>query len=298
MANSFIKKYTWLVEYLLRNDGASFKEIAESWEVDDWVNPNHRPLSRSTFNKMLNAIPDVLHINIVHADSPGDHRYLVDNYHGQLDHLLYSNVSLNALLDRDRKLVGRILFEREPQVNMRWLEDMAQAMSDGKKISFEYKKYGDEFATMRTLSPYCLKMYRRRWYLLADDGGMEKTFALDDRLRGVKVLDETFSLPEGFDAAAHFRDVYGITKEGEPQTVKIKTFGKESSYWRSAPFHSSQKEIDAGEDYAIFAFYLCPDAPEFIHALLSHGATIEVLEPASLRETIKAKIDEMRLVYS
>ena len=298
MANSFIKKYTWLVEFLLRNDGATFKEIAESWEDDDRVNPGHKLLSRSSFNKMLMAIPDVLHIRIVHSDKPGNHRYLVDNYHGQLDHLLYSNVSLNALLDRDRKLAGRILFEQGPKVNMRWLEDIAEAMSEGKKITLDYQKYGDELTTSRILSPYCLKMYRRRWYLLASDNGMEKTFALDDRLRSVTVLEEAFVLPEGFDAAAHFRDAYGITMGGEPQTVKIKTFGTESSYWRSAPFHSSLKEIETGDDYAIFSFHLSPHAPEFIHALLSHGATIEVLEPASLRETIVAQIDEMSQRYS
>ena len=295
MANNCIEKYTWLVELLLRNDGGTFKYISESWAEDERHNPNGAPLSRSSFNKMLAAIPRVLHINISHCK---DHKYRVDNYHGQLDHLLYSNVSLNAILDRDRKLAGRILFEREPMVNMRWLEDIADAMSEGKKVSMDYQKYGDDYATQRVLSPYCLKMYRRRWYLLADDGGMERTFALDDRLKGIKKLEEHFDIPAGFDAARRFRNAYGITMVGEPQTVIIKTYGKESSYWRSAPFHQSQKEIETGEDYAVFSFYLSPDAPEFIHALLSHGATIEVLEPASLRETIITKIDEMEKRYS
>ena len=292
---NYIEKYTWLVELLLSEDGATFKQIDENWREDERLNPGGTPLSRSSFNKMLVAIPKMLHINIVHQK---DHKYKVDNYHGQLDHLLYSNVSLNAILDRDKKLRGRILFEREPQVSFRWLEEIAEAMSEGKMILLDYKKYGDEYTTQRKLAPYCLKMFRRRWYLLADDGGMEKTFALDDRLKGLSVLDESFTLPESFDAAAHFRDVYGITMVGEPQTILIKTVGKEASYWRSAPFHPSQQEVETGDDYAVFSFFLSPEAPEFIHALLSHGATIEVLEPASLRNTIIAKIEEMRQKYS
>lgn len=295
MANNFIQRYSWLIELLLRRNGADFKTIAAEWEKEEKLNPSHEPLSRSSFNKQLKAIPNIFNINIVHKT---DHRYMVDNYHGQLDHLLYSNVSLNNKLNRDRKLKGRILFEREPMVKMSWLEDIAQAMSDGRKISLDYRKYGDSHATQRILSPYCLKMYRRRWYLLAEDYGMEKTFALDDRLEGVQILDEKFTLPEGFDAAARFRSTYGITMKGKPQTIKIKTFGNETYYWRSAPFHCTQQEIETGEDYAIFSFYLSPEAPEFVHALLSHGATIEVLEPTSLRETLIEKIDEMKKLYS
>ena len=289
MANNFIEKYTWLVEFLLRNDGASFRDISESWEEVGHLNPEGRPMSRSSFNKLLKAIPNVLHISIVHSR---DHKYRVDSYHGQLDHLLYSNVSLNAILDRDRKLEGRILFEREPMVRMKWLEDIAHAMSEGKKISLDYRKYGDRHSTRRTLSPYCLKMFRRRWYVLADDGGVEKTFALDDRMEGLKVLDESFMLPEGFDAAARFRDAYGITIGKEIQEVLIKTYGVESSYWRSAPFHSTQKEIETGDGYSVFSFRLYPDAPEFIHALLSHGSSIEVLKPASLRKRVAREMEE------
>ncbi len=295
MANSFIKRYIWLVEFILRCDGASFDEISAAWSIEETLNPSGKPMSRSTFNKHLKAIPKVLNINIIHSKN---HKYQVDNYHGQLDNLLYSNVSLKAWLDKDKKISGRIIFEAEPLCNFRWLEDVAQAMSEGKQIELEYKKFGDELTTQRTLSPYCLKMYRHRWYLLADDGGMEKTFALDDRLQGVKILKESFILPKEFDAASLFRDAYGITMTGTPETVKIKTYGPETFYWRSVPIHLSQKEIETGEDYSVFSFYLYPLAPEFIHALLGHGATIEVLEPASLRETLIAKIDEMKERYS
>ena len=295
MANNFIKRYTWLVELLLNEDGATFETIAEFWKEEEFLNPEGEKLSRSSFNKQLKAIPRVLNINIVRSK---DHKYRVDNYHGQLDHLLYNNVSLNALLDRDKRLLGRILFEDEPRVNMRWLEDIAHSMSEEKQIAIDYHKYGDEFTTRRTVSPYCLKMYKRRWYLLAQDGGEVKTFALDDRLRDIKILDESFAFPEDFDAAAHFKNAYGVTIGKESQEILIKTYGNESLYWRSAPFHPSQKEIKTGDDYAIFSFYMYPDTPELIHALLSHGASIEVLEPSSLRDTLKGKIDEMVKRYA
>ena len=294
---TYIQRYNWLIGFLLELDGATFPEISAAWGDAD-INSSGEPLSRDTFNKHLKAIPKALGVRIFHSKE--DHKYRVDNYHGQLDHFLDGNLLLKRYLDQNKNLEGRILFERSPKLGdeqEKRLGDIAQAMSDGRMILLDYMSYRDDRVTRRTLAPYCLKMSRRRWYLVGKDGDALKTFALDDRLRGVKILNETFQIPQDFDAAAFFSDAYGVTLGKEACEVKIKTFGLETKYWRSAPFHPSQKEIETGDDYAIFSFFLYPDAPEFIHALLSHGATIEVLEPASLRETLKAKINEMTIRY-
>lgn len=298
MATYYLKRYIWLVEYLLRNDGAKFKDIQEEWAYVDDLNPKGEPLSRSSFNKQIMALKDRFKIAIIRSKIDG--KYRVDNYHGQLDNVLLNNISLFVLLDREEKLEGRILFEKDPVVNYTWLERIARAMSDGNRISLDYKSYKDERTTSRPLNPYCLKLHKRRWYLLAKDGPYLKTFALDDRIKGVQVLQETFIFPEDFNANEYFLSAFGI-RPGKPEQIKdvvIKTFGMESYYWRSAPFHHSQQEIETGKDYAVFHFHLNAEDPEIIHSLLSHGATIEVLEPESLRETIKTKIVEMMQLYA
>ena len=139
MSTYYLKRYTWLVEYLLRNDGAKFRDLQEAWAKVDDLNPQGELLSRSSFNKQIIALKDRFNIAIVRSKEDG--KYRIDNYHGQLDPVLLNNNSLFAIMDRDKKLKGRILFEREPVVIFTWLEKIVRAMSDGYRILIDYKSY-------------------------------------------------------------------------------------------------------------------------------------------------------------
>lgn len=291
MAHNDFKRYVWLIELLNRADGASFEDIDDTWKDEPILNPDGEQLFRRTFYHHLNAIREIFDLDIYY--DPKDKKYRVDDVHKEL----MSNLSLNSYLNRYKGLRKRVLTEDDPQASSDVLRVIFKAMHEGRKIRLRYRKYGDKSNRGRILEPYCLKMFKRRWYLLAKEGEHFKTFALDDRTEGVEELSETFEFPKDFNADAYFRDAYGVTT-GKPQTVTIKAYGRETSYIRSAPIHHSQKEMETGDDYAIFSYSLNAKAPEFIHALLSHGATIEVLEPTSLRETIVSKIEEMRLCYA
>ena len=71
----------------------------------------------------------------------------------------------------------------------------------------------------------------------------------------------------------------------------------QADYWRSAPVHHSQKEVETGPDYAIFELRLNPDSIELEQLLFSKIDQIEVLEPASLRDKMKTNITKMRARY-
>ncbi len=57
---------------------------------------------------------------------------------------------------------------------------------------------------------------------------------------------------------------------------------------RSLPLHHSQEELENGEDFTTFGFYMSP-AYDFIQEILSHGNDIEVLAPVWLRNLVKRK---------
>lgn len=65
---------------------------------------------------------------------------------------------------------------------------------------------------------------------------------------------------------------------------------------QSLPLHKSQKLLCDEGGYADFELYLAPTY-DFIMKLLHTGAMIEVLEPASLRKTIKGWISDMYQLY-
>ena len=60
--------------------------------------------------------------------------------------------------------------------------------------------------------------------------------------------------------------------------------------------HHSQQLIEDCEEYADFELYLAPTY-DFVMKLLSFGAMIEVLEPLSLRKTMKGWVSDMYELY-
>jgi predicted DNA-binding transcriptional regulator YafY len=62
------------------------------------------------------------------------------------------------------------------------------------------------------------------------------------------------------------------------------------------PLHISQEEIETHRDHSIFAYDLAPDY-DFKQDILSYGDTVEVLEPAQLRESISTTINKLKELY-
>ena len=60
------------------------------------------------------------------------------------------------------------------------LSYLLHAIRQRQKVHFLYRKYADNTRSERTLSPYALKEWRGRWYVLgAEESGKIKTFGLD-----------------------------------------------------------------------------------------------------------------------
>lgn len=259
------------------------------------LNPVGEPLPVRTFYNHIKAIKEIFDLEI--TQSKGDRKYRVTNYYGKVQEEIVSYLSLNATINRYKDLRGRVLGEEEPRVDQHYLQLICQAMHEWKKVRLGYKKYGETYSKDRILYPYCLKMFKRRWYLLAKEGEYFKTFALDDRSSGIGILDEASVYPDDFDARTYFRDTFGI-RNAPPRNVIVKAYGHEADYWRSCPLHPSQQEIETGKDYALFSLKVVTDAWEFVQELLSRGDRIEVLKPVSLRKEITRVIEGMKGRYA
>ena len=204
MAYLDFKRYVWLIDLLNNFDGVAFEDIDDAWKDAKDLNPEGKPFPLKTFYNHLKAIRSIFDIDIKLSRKDGRYRVLDTEPVGigRMQKSLMSMLSLRNTIDRYKGLSGRILYEEEPDVFPEWMRRILYAMNHGKQILLEYRKYGDTRTTSRTLEPYCLRMFRRRWYLLAKDGKTLKTFALDDRTVGIEELDAHFTLPEDFNAEA------------------------------------------------------------------------------------------------
>ena len=73
-------------------------------------------------------------------------------------------------------------------------------------------------------------------------------------------------------------------------------FGAHQHYMRSLPLHLSQKELCSCNEYADFELTLRPTY-DFIMELQRYGTMIEVMEPQSLRQTMKCCISDLSRLY-
>lgn len=188
----------------------------------------------------------------------------------------------------------RILFEKVPS-SSKWLTVIVNAMRDGKALEMTYQSFNRPEPSTFETHPYCLKIFRQRWYMLARTIGKEelRIYSLD-RIVDIKVLDKLLELPTGFDAADFFSDYFGIIigHNVQPSTLVIKASAEQARYLESLPLHPSQTTVEVTPEYTVFKYWLVPTF-DLKQEILSRGSTLEVLEPEWYRDEIKNTIKLM-----
>ena len=295
MSKNQINKYVWLVETLYRAKRITLKEINRRWLDTDLSEGLEIP--RRTFHSWKNAVEEMFGLVILCDKSDGD-RYYIENREvleddGLQRWLLNTMSASNTLLD-NKSLSDRILLESIPS-GQTFLEDVMKAMKQGKVLEITYKSYWREHESTFRVAPYCVKLFRQRWYLVGNsvNEGKIRIYSLD-RFLEAKLTEEPFDYPKDFSPEVYFEGCFGIIREESCplETVKLKVSPNQANYLRSLPLHHTQKELVQTADYSIFSVEVRPTF-DFRQELLWNGDALEVLEPLWLRKEMAAIIKQM-----
>jgi predicted DNA-binding transcriptional regulator YafY len=202
---------------------------------------------------------------------------------------MLTTLSVSNLLSESMSLNDRILLESVPSGGG-MLETVIKAMKESRKLSFSYQKYGKQQPDAdREVSPYCVKLFRQRWYVLGPIANGEMRLFSLDRMGDVTLQKEKFKMDKNFDAIAYFSESYGVMVDHRVNTERIvlRAYGLEPYYLRDLPLHHSQREIRSTDEYCDFELRLKPTS-DFKGKLLQRAEWIEVLEPQSLIDDIIA----------
>ena len=205
---------------------------------------------------------------------------------------------MNNLVNEAGGLRDRIMFERIPS-SQKWLSMIVGAMKDGKAIEMTYQSYSRTEPNTFTAHPYCLKLFRQRWYLLArSESYVDPWIYSLDRIPDIEELDTPLDFPGDFDAADYFSRYFGIIlSKGIPvETVELKVDADQVMYFRSLPLHPSQTEKETNEGYSVFQYRLAPTY-DFKQEVLRHGPSVEVLTPEWLRDEVADDVRKMLQRY-
>ena len=300
MSQNLLNKYVWLVDTIYKAKKISFKEINRRWIESDLSEGVGIPLR--TFRTWLNEAQDIFGL-VIQCQRKGGSLYYIENAEeierGGLRNWLLGTMSVsNNILLQNRSLSDRILLENVPSGN-EYLTTVLAAMKSGKRLSVTYQGYNKDHESSFEVAPYCVKLFRQRWYLIGDSfcGQEPRIYALD-RVRDMSIAEAAFDYPDDFDPAGFFASCFGVIHEDgiQPETIKLKVTSFQARYLRSLPLHGSQREVETDERYSIFELRLRPTF-DFRQELLSLADRVEVLSPEWLRRQMIDDVERMRNMY-
>lgn len=266
-------------------------------------------MARATFNRHKDAIEDIFGIYI-DCDRNNGYKYHIGNEsvlrEDTIQNWMLSTLAVNSIVNESLSLQKRILLETVPYEGD-YLTNVIEAMKKNVRIAIKYRKYGDDEPRYLDFEPYCLKMFRQRWYVLGhffrevpDDLPIDYFGMFSfDRIQEMHLTDVKFRMDPDFDAETYFSECYGVLVNDDTQACRIviRVYGYEQYYLKDLPLHHSQREIGHGENYTDVELFLRP-TPDFVSHLLSFGTQLRVLSPQWLTDEIGQMHWESAEMYS
>lgn len=300
MGKNLLNKYIWFVETIYNAKRITYEEINEKWRnnaLSDGLD-----LPSRTFHKWRIAVEEMFGL-IIDCERKGGYHYYIANAdelkEGNIRNWLINTFSISNLLVDNLQLHERILLEEIPS-GQKYFAQIIDAMKSNNLINMTYRSYWKDNSHNFDVEPYCVKLFRQRWYLLGRSPYKKQMmiYALD-RIQELRIIDENFELPAIFNANEFFSEYFGvnIVDEVDVETVKLKVASYQANYIRAVPLHHSQKEVERNENFSILELRLRPTS-DLMREILWHGEAIEVLAPLELRKEVTNKIENMSGKYN
>ncbi len=150
-------------------------------------------------------------------------------------------------------------------------------------------------ASEYTIHPYHLKQYNNRWFLFGHDPNEESykiTNMAIDRIDNINIVDDTY-IESDINFEEYFDDIVGVTIFNSPPVkIRLQVENSRYNYIESKPMHGSQKVKRVEADFVEIELNLIPNY-EFENLLLSYMDNIKIIEPLSLIERMRERVEKI-----
>ena len=290
------EKYIWLIDTIYKAKKISLDDISQQWR--DYVGLSvDEKLHRATFNRWKDEIYLQFGI-IISCQRVGGYKYYIENpeviEENKLNKWMLDTIATGNLINSNISISDRILVNKIPSGNVH-LKGIIHSLKNNIRIIITYQQFDRESHTF-PIDPFCLKLFENRWYVLArNNRGQIKLYGLD-RILDLSFCDEHYELPKDFNAEEYFAPYYGIVRNEEPERIVLRAYDVHRHYMASLPLHDSQRLIEDTGEYSDFELTVAPTY-DLVMKLLSFGAMIEVIEPVTLRDTMRGWVSELFEMY-
>lgn len=296
MARETINRCVWLVDTLRRYKRLTRGELDRLWLSSPLSDGT--TLSRRTFYNYRDMVEQLFNLRIECDQSTYEYYIAEDSSQREsIANWMLNSLSMNRLLTDSREVSDRIFVEDIPSAR-EYLGIIIDAIKRNNIVRVSYQSYTRVLPKAVTVEPYFVRLFKQRWYLVGRVTAEDriKTYALD-RMKDVTALSDTFTPDPDFDAATYFKDSYGIVvTQSDVKKVVLKVGSRQAKYFAALPLHHSQYQT-VSDSYSLFTMWL-RITDDFVEELLSHGASVTVLEPAELRARMKRELGDALANYS
>lgn len=210
----------------------------------------------------------------------------------QYDRLLLNFDLLNAM--DATHLHTYVLAEHHRPADNECLPMLIKAIKFSHPVSFTYMYVREGGITReKYVLPHYLKEDQQRWYLLAYDNGVLKTFSFSCISSLRIITEETFERNMNIPVDDLFKESYGIWNQPDlpVEDIELSYDALDGSFLKSVPLHHSQEiVIDTEEEFRIRLRLRITN--DFVMALLSRSRSLTVIRPLHLRERIRKVYEE------
>ena len=186
---------------------------------------------------------------------------------------------------------------------LHFVSQLYRAIEKRMALTIVYHSFKSNQERVMDVSPYLLKEYRNRWFLLC----LYKKHPKDLQILALDRMVKIVPRPEGhfrentlFDPGHFFDDVIGVTKGvGQPaKWIRLLFDADQAPYVLTKPLHPSQKLVreyaDGSIEISIQVVLNC----ELEREILGFADHVKVLAPSLLRHNIRKKLQLAALMYS
>lgn len=165
-----------------------------------------------------------------------------------------------------------------------------------KSVEMVYYTMSRKKETRRKVDPYKIWFFNGTFYLFGHCHVRNevRVFALD-RVKMLHQTNDTFEVPEDFNFEEFIRPSFGVF-QGEPLTVKVWFSPDVAGYITEKIWHESQKVTPQADGSIVFEVDVA-GTDEIRAWIMSWGAHALVLEPESLRDTIREEAGRLIKEY-
>lgn len=184
---------------------------------------------------------------------------------------------------------------------LQFLSPLYESIKAREAIVVDYQSFQARRDSYFNISPYLLKEFNNRWFLIGYHQNKNKVMTLAlDRILDVNpdkknaFVENTFFSPDDY-----LSQMIGVTRElkSVPELITLKVDESQAPYILTKPLHSSQQVIKTHDDGSITITLNVIRNLELEHLIFGFGEHIDVIAPISLRQRMAQKAFVMAAKY-